>query len=235
MNFAIGNIPGGVILFAYALFKVFWYCWMRNAFAFVAVVLRTAAIALRENAAPFFFGCALFIWKGFWAIIMVGAYYKLHNSPTGEVFLVLGYFWSMQVITNVLAVTIAGSVASWYFYTGMKTPPSRTPTLNAFLRALSWSFGSIAFGSLIVALLATAAYFLKKSKNMSNKCLKAMILCCLACLEKAVETFNTYAFVQVATHGSTYCESARETIGLLRRSGLMVVLAVCIFISLVFR
>jgi hypothetical protein len=61
---------------------------------------------------------------------------------------------------------------------------------------------------------------------MKSKCLKAIILCVLRCLQKAVETFNTYAFVQVATHGSTYCESARATVGLLRRSGLIVVLSV---------
>jgi len=58
------------------------------------------------------------------------------------------------VIKNVVHVTGAGVFASWYFLHGtVGVPPN--PTLGSLKRATTTSFGSICFGSLIVAALQT--------------------------------------------------------------------------------
>lgn len=56
------------------------------------------------------------------------------------------------MIKNVVHVTCAGTMASWYFVTN-----EPNVVASAFRRACTFSFGTICFGSLIVAVLRYAS------------------------------------------------------------------------------
>lgn len=66
-------------------------------------------------------------------------------------FLLVSFYWTLQVAKNVAHTTTAGLVASWYFLAPNSLPSN--PALRAFKRATWSSFGSICLGSLIIAVI----------------------------------------------------------------------------------
>ncbi len=64
-------------------------------------------------------------------------------------FLLISVYWGQQVIQNVSTCTIAGTVATWWYQSHIQS--KSVP--KALRRSLTTSFGSICFGSLIVAVV----------------------------------------------------------------------------------
>lgn len=62
-------------------------------------------------------------------------------------------YWITDWIKNTLRSTIAGVYGSWFFCAGKPGGMPRGATRGAFKRAMTDSFGSISFGSLIVAII----------------------------------------------------------------------------------
>jgi len=136
-----------------------------------------------------------------------------------EVILILAFYWSFEVWKNILSVTISGVVGSWYFFSKTKNAP-KMPIFYALKRAITYSFGSIVLGSLIVAILKTARYFYRKAKNSRKPWVKLVVLCFFTCIESIIQTFNMYAFVQVAIYGSSYCVAGKNTLKLIKKCGI---------------
>lgn len=63
-------------------------------------------------------------------------------------FQLISVYWGQQVLQNVLTCSAAGVVATWWYQ-----PQAKGATLGSLYRSLTTSFGSICFGSLIVAVL----------------------------------------------------------------------------------
>lgn len=89
----------------------------------------------------------------------------------------------------------AGIFGTWYFSTSFKLP--RSAGWAAFKRSVTTSFGSICFGSLIVALLdmLRAALRLLQNQaaadgNMFFYAATCIANCCLGCISWLVEFFN---------------------------------------------
>lgn len=112
------------------------------------------------------------------------------------------------MIKNTVHVTVSGVVASWYFL-GEMGPAS--PSLGALRRSLTTSFGSIACGSLIVALIKTLRAMVRAGASSNNRWLTCICSCFLACLDRIVRYFNVYAFCQVAIYGHSYWDAAQAT------------------------
>lgn len=131
------------------------------------------------------------------------------------------------VIKNVVHVTAAGVFASWYFLHGtVGVPPN--PTLGSFKRATTTSFGSICFGSLIVALLRTLRMifrsFRQNSDNIAIVILAFIGECIVACLDQLLEYFNQYAYAQIAIYGKSYCRAAKDTWHLVHSHGIQAII-----------
>jgi Plasma-membrane choline transporter len=224
LNLAIGNVPGAVILLVTLVFKMLWFCWVWRDIMFAATVMKVALRSLRNNPTPFVVALVVFLIMGGWCIVWGAAYYKLRDVPGLAGFLlVLSFFWTLQVLQGILSVTVSGQISYWYFYSKSDRMP-RFPTLMSLGRALTYSFGSICFGSLLVALLATFRYMMKKAKTTDRKWLKALIFCCLRCMEEILATFNMYAFVLVTTDGLSYYQAAKATLQLAKKYGLEAVI-----------
>lgn len=133
------------------------------------------------------------------------------------VYLVFSFFWTTQVIKNVVHVTVAGVFATWYF-AGEANMPAK-PVKGALKRAMTYSFGSIAFGSLIVAVIKTIRAMVYSMKSARHQLLRAITLCMLRIIDRIVRYFNHYAFTQIAIYGKTYCEAAKSTFHLFSHHG----------------
>jgi Plasma-membrane choline transporter len=96
---------------------------------------------------------------------------------------------------------------------GFNTPQGvpRHAALGSFRRCMTYSFGSLAFGSLIVSIIQ----FLKQLASLGQAAAQQegdtifqLIFCCLQCLsgiiESLVQYFNHYAYTQVALYGKVH-------------------------------
>ncbi|PVU90099.1 hypothetical protein BB559_004797 [Furculomyces boomerangus] len=148
------------------------------------------------------------------------------NLVLTYVFLAFIYFWTIQVIFNVLHTAICGLFATYYFFDG--TPegyPTKHPLLASLGRASTYSFGSICFGSLIVAIIQTIRAILNYIRHSDDNNIITSILivcadCILSCIEALVEYFNKYAYIEIAIYGKPFMQAAKDTWHLIKERGI---------------
>jgi hypothetical protein len=132
-------------------------------------------------------------------------------------------FWHSEVIKNVVHVTISGVFGVYYFFEGSAAGAPSSPTLGSAKRALTTSFGSICFGSLLIALLQTLRYILNSLRNDSDEGLMVFLTACADCLlgilEGLFEIFNKFAFTQVAIYAKPFVKAAKDTWELVKARG----------------
>ncbi len=131
--------------------------------------------------------------------------------------LLLSFYWGMQVWRNVLHVTIAGTVGTWW-----RHARAASPTAGALKRAMTTSFGTIALGSLIIAFIQTLKAMARNAKRRSSGGSHAgfaILQCCLGCIERLAEYFTSYAFVMAALYGGTFYQSATRVMTLFKDRG----------------
>ena len=117
--------------------------------------------------------------------------------------------------------TIAGAYSYWYFYGRDEEKKSgvRLAFLKSFWRVIRYHIGSMAFGSMIVALVQLAriilAYIDSQTKTWQDKskALKVafkVVACCLWCFEKLVKFITRNAYIFIAINGKSFCVSAKH-------------------------
>lgn len=220
-------IPGFIFIAFGLIFMLLYFLW-RKRMAFTAHVLEVTMQVLDYQTLNFYvaFGglVAYFVWfVVFTFTVIVSASFSLINeyiTVVVSLYLLFSWYWTLQVIKNVVHVTIAGAVASWYFQSDAAPDDA---TKNALRRACTTSFGSICFGSLIVALIETMRALAESGKGQNN-ILAIVARCLLYCIEAIAKLFNKYAFTQVAIYGHSYIESCKATLELLKRSGIRVIM-----------
>ena len=129
-------------------------------------------------------------------------------------FSALSLFWTCQVLMNILHVTISGVFASFYLTGGKYS----SPIGNCLGRALTFSFGSICFGSLIVAAIQTVRFLVRSLKD-DNSVVGAIADCILGCIENLASYFNFFAYTELAIYGRSFVSSAKDCWSLIKRSG----------------
>jgi solute carrier family 44 (choline transporter-like protein), member 2/4/5 len=123
-------------------------------------------------------------------------------------------------------MVLASTFATWYWTMNK----SKVPTFNllsAVCRTIRYHLGTIAFGSLLLAICKLArdvlSYIETKAKLYDNFATRA-ILCLLKglfwCLEKFLKFFNTNVYIVTAINGTSFCSSAKDAFGLLARNAL---------------
>lgn len=110
-------------------------------------------------------------------------------------FMLISFYWGLQVFKNIGHVTVSGTVATFWY-----NSESAGATGSSFKRATTTSFGSICFGSLLVAILQ-ALRALAESQREEGSFLGCICECILGCLQSLMEYFNRWAFVYVGIYG----------------------------------
>ncbi|KHJ35320.1 putative protein pns1 [Erysiphe necator] len=134
------------------------------------------------------------------------------------IFITFAGYWITEVIKNIIHVSISGVYGSWYFCSKKPGGFPKGSTRGAFKRAMTYSFGSISFGSLLVAIvqvLRQACSIATQNEAAEGNIFGMCFFCCLqyliGILDWAIQFLNEYAFSYIALYGKSYIKAAKAT------------------------
>eukprot|EP00301_Raphidiophrys_heterophryoidea_P001518 c10729_g1_i1.p1 GENE.c10729_g1_i1~~c10729_g1_i1.p1 ORF type:complete len:637 (-),score=125.26 c10729_g1_i1:235-2145(-) len=131
-----------------------------------------------------------------------------------HVFFCLWMFFMMHAFHS---VTLAGAVAQYYWTRDKDT--IHLPVTNSIWRTFVYHLGSVAFGSLILAIVRmirwAMLYFSHRVKKLTknNKLVKLVLCCincCLYCFEKFIHFLTKNAYIMIAVDGHSFCVAAGQ-------------------------
>ncbi|KYB28984.1 CTL-like protein 2 [Tribolium castaneum] len=148
--------------------------------------------------------------------------------PYLQAFNIFGFFWGTFFVSALGQMILASVFATWY-WTFNKSNLPFFAVLEATGRTLRYHIGTLAFGSLIIAICrmirVALEYIDHKLKKYDNEITKAILCCCKCffwCLEKFLKFLNRNAYIMCAIHGKNFCMSAKDAFMLLMRNILRV-------------
>jgi len=168
-----------------------------------------------------------FIWLVLQAIVIIGyMFFALAGQAAfgsiSFIYLMFSLYWGAEVLSNVLVVTVSSVAAYWA--TGISNIDDMRPVSSSFYFSITYAFGSVCLGSLIVAILKTARLIARMASNAGgdNDIGRVVALCCvcfLSCIEGLIEYFNEWAFAYIAMYRKDFRTSASLVWNLLRTNG----------------
>jgi len=130
-----------------------------------------------------------------------------------------GLLWVNAFIIAATQFVLASSTALWYFSqgTGQAAPATIRTSVKRLFR---YHFGSIAFGSLILAIVQmirlVLAYMEAQARKMAGKENKIIVYtlrclqCYVGCFERFIKFLNKNAYIQIALSGKAFCGAAKD-------------------------
>ena len=192
-----------------AIFFLIGICYARAVWSripFAAVNMTTSATAIKHNLGSiiwaYIFTAILVGWIVLWSISFSGVFNSTYvcndinqqcEVNYGLLFLLfVSFFFTQQVIQGCIHVMIAGTVATWWV-APEESGCCGKGLCNSVIRTLTTSFGSICFGSLLVAIVqALRALANSARQNGDGGILACIAECILACLASILEYFNKW-------------------------------------------
>ncbi|GAA5981605.1 hypothetical protein JCM5350_008046 [Sporobolomyces pararoseus] len=242
---------GAIIFTIFAVFSIIAYPGMRKRIPLSKQLLLFVLKIAKHNKSVYVIAIAgavmQTLYSVYWSISVVGIYQKWSPNASGSdtsggnassgaliglmVFAVFSFYYTSQFIVN-LFLTIEAGIFGTYYYSG---PGATKVAWGAFKRASTYSFGSIAFGSLIVALLDVLRAFFQLLRsyensegNMVGAAIACVAQCCIGCITSLVEYFNRYAYIEIALYGKSYIRAAKDTWNLFRDRGITALINDCL-------
>eukprot|EP00545_Synedropsis_sp_CCMP1620_P000665 CAMPEP_0119013882 /NCGR_PEP_ID=MMETSP1176-20130426/9166_1 /TAXON_ID=265551 /ORGANISM="Synedropsis recta cf, Strain CCMP1620" /LENGTH=520 /DNA_ID=CAMNT_0006967009 /DNA_START=43 /DNA_END=1605 /DNA_ORIENTATION=+ len=233
----VGGAMVGLLFFTVGL------CYARAVWPLIpwaASNLVTAVAAIQTNIGITLVGFGMVVLTlGFtllWVLAFAGAYMhttvcsgaedgqqqcESHINGIVVALFLLAFYWTMQVIKNVLHVTVAGVVGTWWFSPSDARSCCSPSVRDSFVRATSTSFGSICLGSLLVAMVQVLNHLVRQARRhgRGNGVLLCIIECLVSVLQSLIEYFNKWAFVYVGLYGYSYVEAGPKVMELFRMRG----------------
>lgn len=226
---------GGIVFLIFGAFTLFCFITWIPRIPFSVLMLQTVIDVSKSYGhvylVSFLGGLIAAIFGAWFSVTLVAVYAKYEPganpacSSSGScssatvigliVFITFAGYWITEWLKNTIHTTISGVYGAWYF--APRNPP-KGATRGAARRALTYSFGSISFGSLIVAIInllrqacSVAQQQEANSGNMAASCAFCILGCFIGLLDWAVQFINRYAFSYMALYGKSYIQSAKAT------------------------
>lgn len=241
----------GIVFLAFTLFTAFCYWTMRHRIPLAVAILKTVVDGMKACPQTLIVSLIGTIVGGAFAtlfsLVIVATYMKYDPDPNnpgcntsrgncshaklvGLLVLVFfcGYYIS-EVIRNVIHSTVSGIYGCWYYMSRSDQGMPKWPAFGSFKRAMTTSFGSICFGSLIVSLIETFRQVLNlirqgvvTGQNFGNftQIVFWIIDAIVGFIQWMAEYFNHYAYSFIALYGKPYLRAAKETWYMIREKGL---------------
>ena len=140
-----------------------------------------------------------------------------------------GMLWGVSFVYGLHQTVIAGSIGQYYWSLNKKNIP-KNPVFHAFMNAIKYSLGSIALGSLVLAIVRFLRFilgYLQRSAKQQHNAVLTKVLgclnCCLGCIEGLVKFMNKNTYVIVGIYGHSFCTSAKTAFELLTRNALRLI------------
>lgn len=236
----IGYIMLGFCLFNAVLMIIFYFLW-RKFINFTAALLKTT-VRIIQKARSIYWVQAVCLTFAFLYLIMISlctTAYIMTEKPEGHrqidntpvhtfvqslpaLYLAFSFYWTIQLCFNIVHTVTAGVAAHYYFRTEDQFEQER-PVAGAVHRTMTYSFGSVALGSLLVAIVQTMKAMVRDANNRRNRggdILTCLIMCILNLFEDLIRFFNKYAYVQVAIYGKSFIQAAKDTWHLILKAGI---------------
>ncbi|RCK55919.1 Protein PNS1 [Candida viswanathii] len=243
------NWSAAIVFLVFALFGAFCYWRARRRIPLSATILATVIDVMRmypSTLVTSFIG--LIVSAAFsvlFSVVIVATYVKFDPNNSNEacsvgggscskakligvlVFVFFAGFYISEVIRNVIHVVIAGIYGTWYYLANSDQGAPKHPALASLKRALTYCFGSITFGSLIVSLIQLLRQLISILRsnfaadgNGWGVCGMIVLDFVIGFIDWLVRYFNKYAYCYVALYGKSYIRSAKDTFDLLRFKGM---------------
>jgi choline transporter-like protein 2/4/5 len=131
-------------------------------------------------------------------------------------FHIFGLLWTQQFFFGIGVMTIAGAVAEYYWQAD-KSGIRRYniwPVAESFGRAVRYHMGSVALGSLIIAILemlrGVLFYMDRQTRKLQEKSCAIKVLfrcvhCFMWCFEKCVRFVSKNGYIIIAIKGGSFC------------------------------
>ena len=232
---AFHSIIAGICILIIAIIQFLWMYCIRHRIEFTAALISISIDALNHFLSSYIvslFGIFLqIIWCVVWCL---GFAYSIDGASATKMTIILYFFafyWTIQVISNVMLCTTSGTVSMWYFL--YPSHCSNHTVYKSLKRSITTSFGSVCFGSLIIGIVQCMRMIInafrsilreRKNSNVCIECITHCIACSLQCVEGIIDYVNNYAFVRVSIYGMSYCHAARQTFELFASRGFEVVI-----------
>lgn len=226
---------GGIVFLIFGVFAAFCFWTWIPRIPFSVLMLQTVIDVSKTFGhvylVSFIGGVLALAFGAYFSVTMVAVYVKYEpgaNPACADgnncssaivigllVFITFAAYWITEWLKNTIHTIVSGVYGAWFF--APKSPP-KGATRGATTRALTYSFGSISFGSLLVAIvqflrqlcsIARQSEF--NSGNMAAGCAFCILGCFLGILDWLVEFLNRYAFSYIALYGKSYIQSAKDT------------------------
>lgn len=238
--FLAAGSPWAILWVAMAFIGVCYAYFVWNRIAFASANLKVALTAVKANMSLVLIAAlslfVAFLWS-LWGLLNFlaiawhlkggegggdgeGDEQSFQTMNGGILFLLLvGFYWGHQVIAAVVRCTVAGSVGSWVF-----TPGDIAPVKGSLKRALTYSFGSICFGSLIVALIQATRAICESARQSAaadgdSTLLLCVVDCILGCIEAIAEYITRWAYVYVGLYGYGFLDAGKSVMSIFKARG----------------
>jgi hypothetical protein len=150
-------------------------------------------------------------------------------------FALFNLLWVNEFSIAFTQCALAGAVAFWYFAPNDSKLNPKFVIVGIKNTAIYHS-GSVALGSLIVAIIQLVKYYLeylaeqqKKAKNKLMELVFRVLAYVVWCVEKCVKFLNKNAYIQIAILGKKFCWAAKDAFWLIFRNAARI--AVCTMIA----
>lgn len=237
----------GIVFLVFAGLMIFCFISWIPRIPFSALMLKTSVNVSKRYGHVYLVsllgGVVGILLSGLFSVTLVSIYVRFEPSPKNPnctdgscskakligliVYATFAMFWISEWLKNTLHCTVAGVFGSWYF--AVHNFP-KGATRGALRRALTYSFGSISLGSLLVAIIQ----FLRQVCSIARQqaaddggiagMVIYIVLCIVGCLigllEWALEFLNRYAFVSCALYNKSYFAAASDTWRMIKDRGI---------------
>lgn len=250
-----GYYSAGIVFLVFAVFYIICFVSWIPRIPYSVLMLQVTIDVAKNYGHVFvvsFLGGLIAVAFGAWfSVTLVAIYAKYY--PGGEgcnvgaggcsrakvigliVFITFAGYWITEVLKNIIHVTISGVYGSWYFCSQKPGGFPKGATRGAFRRATTNSFGSICFGSLLVAivqLLRQACSVAQQTEATQGNIMGQIFFCLLGCiigiLDWAIQFINEYAFSYIALYGKAYIPAAKTTWTMMRDRGVDALVNQCL-------
>ncbi|CAO3628888.1 unnamed protein product [Mucor hiemalis] len=152
-----------------------------------------------------------------------GTVWVVHNYVYSlAVFYVFFYMWTAKLLIYMERFALSSITADWYFHRtkASSSTPALPPWKNALLRASTNSLGTLAFGSLILAVIQFLQFTARGMRKYTKvpRPFAAMISILLGYIDALISTFNNYTISLAGITGENFFSAAKSATKIFRRN-----------------
>lgn len=237
-----GMTSAAIMATIFAVLSVVSYFFMRKRIPLTRLLLKTTIDATKVYPSVYLWALiglvvqTLFsIWVS-WTTIAIYQRFSPSGAASGSssssgavtgliVFVVVAFYWISETIKGIFFTTVC-AIFGTHFYS-LDNKRQRGSGIKAFGRSMTYSLGSIAFGSLIVAILDLIRGLVSiiqstqaSEGDMVGAAIACVAGCIIGCIQYLIEFFNKYALINVSLYGNSYITAAKETWRLMKDRGI---------------